>query len=52
MLDRRLRHFDIFFSDGAVKVDHVMKAFETEPNGPNVENFRSWKSDCVTLGKL
>ena len=46
MLDRRLRHFDIF------KVDHVMKAFETEPNGPNVENFRSWKSDCVTLGKL
>ena len=52
MLDRRLRHFDIFFSDGAVKVDHVMKAFETEPNGPNVENFRSWKSGCVTLGKL
>ena len=34
MLDRRLRHFDIFFNDGAVKVDHVMKAFETEPNGP------------------
>ena len=29
--DRRLRHFDIFFNDGAVKVDHVMKA---EPNGP------------------
>ena len=45
--DRRLRHFDIFF-----KVDLVMKAFETEPNGPNVENFQSWKSDCVTLGKL
>ena len=34
MLDRRLRHFDIFFNDSAVKVDHVMKAFETEPNGP------------------
>ena len=29
MLDRRLRQFDIFF-----KVDLVMKAFETEPNGP------------------
>ena len=34
MLDRRLRHFSIFFNDGAVKVDHVMKAFETERNGP------------------
>ena len=34
MLERRLRHFDIFFNDGAVKVDHVTKAFETEPNGP------------------
>ena len=34
MLDRRLRHFDIFFNDSAVKVDHVMKAFETELNGP------------------
>ena len=33
MLDRGLRHFDIFFNDGAVKVDHVMEAFETEPNG-------------------
>ena len=29
MLDRRLRHLDMFFNDGA-----VMKAFETEPNGP------------------
>ena len=29
MLDRRLRHLDIFFNDGV-----VMKAFETEPNGP------------------
>ena len=34
MLDRRFRHFSIFFNDGAVKVDHVMKAFETERNGP------------------
>ena len=34
MLDRRLRHFDIFFNDGAFKVDLVMKAFETEPNAP------------------
>ena len=34
MLDRRLRHFDIFFNDGTYKVDLVMKAFVTEPNGP------------------
>ena len=34
VFDRRLRHFGIYFNDGAVKVDHVMKAFETEPNGP------------------
>ena len=34
MLDRRLRHFGIFFNDGTYKVDLVMKAFETEPNGP------------------
>ena len=34
MLDRRLRHFNIFFNDGAFKVDLVMKAFETEPNAP------------------
>lgn len=25
-LDRRLRHFDIFFNGGAGKVDHVMRA--------------------------
>ena len=34
MLDRRLRHFGIFFNDGTYKVDLVMKAFETEQNGP------------------
>ena len=34
MLYRRLRHFAMFFNNGAVKVDHVMKAFETELNGP------------------
>ena len=34
MLDRRLRHFAIFFNVGAVKVDHVIRAFETEPNRP------------------
>ena len=32
--DRRLRHFDIFFNDVTVKVDQVMKAVETELNGP------------------
>ena len=25
-LHRRLRYFDIFFKDGPVKIDHVMKA--------------------------
>ena len=34
MLDRRLSHFDIFLSDGTYKVDLVIKALETEPNGP------------------
>ena len=34
MLDRKLRHFDIFFNDGTFIVDLVMKAFETEPNAP------------------
>ena len=34
MLDRKLRHFGIFFNDGTYKVDLVMKAFETEQNGP------------------
>ena len=27
MLDRTLRHFDIFFNDGTHKVDLAMKAF-------------------------
>ena len=34
MLDRRLSYFDIFLSDGTYKVDLVIKALETEPNGP------------------
>ena len=33
-LDTRFRHCDIFFNDGAGKVDHVMRAVKTELNGP------------------
>jgi len=33
-LDRRLRHFEIYFNDAGISVDDVKKAVETELKGP------------------
>jgi hypothetical protein len=33
-LDRRLRHFNLYFNDNSVTVDEVIQAVETELKGP------------------